>query len=268
MKAIRHLLVLLSAPLLSLGAQVPWTPPISVQWELVDIGIRGDSINGVGLMAIPTLDTKQAREAATRTHLSLSAVGIRRFLPTARALVDSAANLPQEPKRRQLGVRLDGDSAGSGLFFGVDAKEPIATRIFVQFRDSLRNQRWAVVTSPNDARELLAALAATLRNPVIPRRDSLPSPDTTHCKVQIPRVKRSPALKTPPGTTAGGRVVLQFVIDSAGVPLDSTVQVMLTTGPEYTAAVQQGFGTLRYTPAKCGRTSIPLLVQQSFMLNR
>ena len=66
-----------------------------------------------------------------------------------------------------------------------------------------------------------------------------------------------------------GRVVLRFTIDTAGVPVDSTVHIMRqSSGPRFTSAVRKVFPVLRYAPAICGMAPASMVVQQTLLFRR
>jgi hypothetical protein len=71
-------------------------------------------------------------------------------------------------------------------------------------------------------------------------------------------------LPDPRAAHGNGRVVLRFVIDSMGVPADSTVRVMQTPGPAFTAAVRRAFPSLRFQPAWCSGGPVAMDVQYAF----
>lgn len=72
-------------------------------------------------------------------------------------------------------------------------------------------------------------------------------------------------LPDPKAAHGNGRVVLRFVIDSSGVPEDSTVRLMQTSGPAFTAEVRRVFPSLRYQPAWCRGGPVAMDVQYTFV---
>lgn len=72
-------------------------------------------------------------------------------------------------------------------------------------------------------------------------------------------------LPDPRAAHGNGRVVLRFVVDSLGVPVDSTIRVMQTSGLAFTAAVRRTFSSLRYQPAWCRAGPVAMDVQHTFV---
>lgn len=82
--------------------------------------------------------------------------------------------------------------------------------------------------------------------------------------------KRRPSLSygelpDPAAAHGNGRVVLRFVVDSTGEPVDSTVRVVQTSGPAFTAEVRRVFSSLGYQPAWCGAGPVAMDVQYTFV---
>jgi hypothetical protein len=102
---------------------------------------------------------------------------------------------------------------------------------------------WTVPTTPFDGGALPESLLSCTKNRPALIYGELPDPASAH---------------------GNGRVVLRFVIDSTGVPVDSTVRVMLTPGPAFIAAVRRVFPTLRFQPAWCGGRPVAMDVQYTF----
>jgi hypothetical protein len=110
-----------------------------------------------------------------------------------------------------------------------------------------------------------APWSAPLRGaaPEVPPAPAVPS----SCARFLPRFSRG---EWPDAAVArgAGQVVLRFVIDSTGVPVDSTVRVIQTSGPRFTAEVHRVFSSLRFDPAWCGAGPAAVDVQQLFLFVR
>jgi hypothetical protein len=103
---------------------------------------------------------------------------------------------------------------------------------------------WTALNEPVDLQALPGELSAcSARHPSLSYGE-LPDPKAAH---------------------GNGRVVLRFVIDSMGVPVDSTVRVMQTPGPVFTAVVRRAFPSLRYQAAWCGGGPVAMDVQYTFV---
>ena len=62
----------------------------------------------------------------------------------------------------------------------------------------------------------------------------------------------------------GGRVIVEFVVDIAGMPDMTTFGAVLSTHPPFTEAVRVAVGSARFTPAWLGGRRVRQLVQLSF----
>lgn len=94
-------------------------------------------------------------------------------------------------------------------------------------------------------------------------RYALPG-ELTACSSRHPSLSYG-ELPDPRAAHGNGSVVLRFVIDSTGVPVDSTVRIVQTSGLAFTAAVRRAFPTLRFQPAWCGAGPVAMDVQYTFV---
>lgn len=79
------------------------------------------------------------------------------------------------------------------------------------------------------------------------------------------RGRRAP--KYPPALRARGvegTVVAQFVVDSAGRPVDGTFAVLGAADPAFVAAVRAYVPTMRYQPARVGGIAVRQVVHEPF----
>lgn len=73
---------------------------------------------------------------------------------------------------------------------------------------------------------------------------------------------RDSTLTTVPYAENGSlRDLVQFVVDTAGVPVLRTLHVLLSRNPEVIADVRRTLEQWRYTPARLGRCPVRQLVQ-------
>lgn len=249
-------------------AQAPWTPPIGVAWPLADIALGGDTLNGIHLVAMPAPGAKEGRKQNKWIEFGLSARTIRVWLPAARRLVDRAPSAVREIDTRPTGVRLPGDSIGTALLLGMDPTQPIASRLFLQLVDSVQKRSWSVRSTPAEMAQLLAAFDSVLLTPAHERPVQPRDPTEPPCEAEVPKLKKRPPMTVPTDRPGGGRVILQFVVDTNGVPDDSTVRILLTSGPSYTAVARQALAVARYSPGQCETKKLRVLVQQGFYLER
>lgn len=251
----------------ALVGQAAWTPPASVQWPLLDFGIRGDSANGVSLLAIPNLSSQQAYDEHRYPPVHVSAAVLHTWLPIARRFADSGAALARNEHAKAFGVSLRDSSSHYGLLLGVDPTRPIATRIFFEIDDNFGVRIWSAAGGVENALALLVTLDSVVAVPGTYRAAVIDSTART-CIGAVPAAlpRKLPTLKRPSNAGAGGRVVLRFTLDTSGVPIDSTVTVLLTSGPQFTASVRRMFSTVHYQPARCANRPAPVLVEEGFLM--
>lgn len=252
----------------ALAGQTAWAPPASVKWPLLDFGIRGDSANGVSLLAIPNLSSQQAYEEHRYPPIHVSTAVLRTWLPIARRFVDSGAALARNNRAQSFGVSLRDSGSHYGLLLGVDPARPITTRIFFAVDDNFGIRIWSAAGGVENALALLATLDSVAALPGPFRAIVIDSTART-CQGAVPAAvpRKVPSLKAPSDAGPGGRVVLRFVIDTNGFPVDSTVNVLLTSGPQFTASVRRLFSTVRYQPARCASGPIPVLAEEGFVMH-
>jgi hypothetical protein len=129
-----------------------------------------------------------------------------------------------------------------------------------------RGQRPYMVPLPVEivGREWPVMTQAPWTAPITPLDQYVPPGDLPSCTRYRPNLSYG-ELPDPAAAHGNGRVVLRFVVDSGGVPVDSTVRVMQSSGPAFTAAVRRVFPSLRYQPAWCGSGPVALDVQYTFL---
>ena len=248
-------------------AQQAWQPPASVPWPLLDIAVRGDAANGVILMAIPNAAAVQGFESIARSRVDVSIQELRRWLPSARSVVDSAAQLPRQAKRPPFGVTLSDSRKRYAIVLGVDpANKPDGVAI-LQLQDTSGAAQWSAPGSLANARVLLWTLDSVAAVPGTFEPEFRSPANSPGCHGTPASLTTMPRLHTPPGSGWGGRVVLRFVVDAAGLPVDFTVRILLTSGPQFTAEVHARFAALRYRPAQCEGRPVPVVVEQVFFMH-
>jgi hypothetical protein len=88
--------------------------------------------------------------------------------------------------------------------------------------------------------------------------------ELTACSARHPSLSYG-ELPDPRAAHGDGSVVLRFVIDSMGAPVDSTVRIVRTSGPAFTAVVRRAFPSLRFQPAWCSGGPVAMDVQYTFV---
>jgi len=126
--------------------------------------------------------------------------------------------------------------------FGRRAAHPGAFPVEIIGREwpAMTQAPWAAPTAAVDGGGLANSLPSCAKNRPALIYGELPDPASAH---------------------GNGRVVLRFVIDSTGVPADSTVRILQTSGPAFTAAVRRAFPSLRFQPAWCSGGPVAMDVQ-------
>ena len=97
---------------------------------------------------------------------------------------------------------------------------------------------------------------APLAHPAFEFQVDLPAkaiPDSTH---PHPAADRFAAQKDD-----ADAVIVQFVVDTAGVPLQASLKVLKAPSSQVTDSVKAAFPSWRFTPARQGNCFVPQLVQ-------
>ena len=249
------------------AGQAAWQPPATVRWPLLDIGIQGDAANGVILMAIPNAAAVQGFESVARSRVDVSIQELRRWLPTARLVLDSAVRLPPLARVAPWGVTLRDAHQRYAFLLGVDPSRKADRVAILQLQDTTSVWQWSAPGPLTSARALLGTLDSVAAVPGTATPEFRSPMDSPGCDGTPAALIAMPRLHTPPRSGWGGRVVLRFMIDSAGIPLDSTVRVLLTSGPQFTTEVHRVFSDLRYRAARCRNGPVPVVVEQAFLLH-
>ena len=64
---------------------------------------------------------------------------------------------------------------------------------------------------------------------------------------------------------AGGQVIVQYVVDTTGLPILSTFKVIESSHADFTTSVREALGGMRFSPAMVGGHKVKQLLQQPFV---
>jgi hypothetical protein len=247
-----------------LAAQSPWVEPISAPWPLADLAFQAAADGSITLLAYPNPITAQSDTAETYLTLALAPVTVRAWLTRARFFVDSVLKGPPRDIHDPVaGISLPTDAGAGRITLAHQPNTRPTSRFMLLIAPPPPAHSWSVQGGEQAARRLLAALdqALSLPSAVTLTTDSVRS----ECdSVGQPAIHRRPRMNLPTQKRLGGRIVLQFVVDTMGHPDTTTVRVLLSSGPEYTKEVRRELPALVYTPALCNGHPVRLLVQQGF----
>jgi hypothetical protein len=248
----------------SLVAQSPWLEPISAPWPLADLAFQAASDGSITLLAYPNPITAQSDTAETYLTLALAPVTVRAWLPRARFFVDSVLKGPPRDVHAPVaGISLPTDGGAGRITLAHQPNTRPTSRFMLLIVPPPPAHAWSVQGGESTARRLLAALDSALQLPSV----AAWAPDSVASDCDSagpPQVSQRPRMDLPTRKRLGGRIVLQFVVDTLGQPDTSTVRVLLTSGPEYTRQVRRELSTLRYTPGFCNGRPMRVLIRQGF----
>ncbi|HET9454813.1 MAG TPA: TonB family protein [Gemmatimonadaceae bacterium] len=107
--------------------------------------------------------------------------------------------------------------------------------------------------------------------PTAPQPAAQANPEQTYFEFQVekpatPRATNAPPVYPPELRAAGveGEAIVQFVVDTAGVPEMASFRVLRSTHSEFTKAAHAHVSTARYNPAMLRGRKVRQLVQQPF----
>jgi hypothetical protein len=245
-------------------AQAPWLEPIAAPWPLADLALSRRADGTISLIAYPNPITVQSDTSETFLSFTIAPQLLRAWLPRARQFLDSVLLGPRDLLDEAAGLGLPTNDGTGRVTFAHDPRGRPTSRFLLVLAPPAPRHGWTVRGSGDIARRFLDALDSALVDEPpadTPNGDSLAPPT---CPIEPPRMTTPPKLTSPTGKRLGGRVVTEFVVDTAGVPDPVTVRVLLSSGPVYTSELQRHFAELRYSPAVCDGQPVRLLVQQGF----
>lgn len=245
------------------AAQAPWAEPVSSGWPLADFAFQVAPDSSITLLAYPNPITAQADTADTYLTLSLDPAILRAWLPRARRFLDSVLTAPRDINDVAVGLPVSTDHGAGKITLAHQPNARPHSRFLLLLAPPPPAHGWAAQGGEGEARRMLAALEEALALP--PPAPVGQGPSGLSCGAgDLPRVARRPRVTFPSRSRLGGRVVLQFVVDSAGIPDTTSVRVLLSSSPEYLRQLRRDLADLRYQPALCDGHPVAMTVQQGF----
>lgn len=245
------------------AAQASWAEPVSSAWPLADFAFQVAPDSVVTLLAYPSPITAQADTADTYLTLAIDPGAARAWLPRARRFVDSVLTSPRDINDAAVGISFATDRGTGKITLAHQPNARPHSRFLLLLAPPAPGHGWAAQGGEGEARRLLAALEEALALPA--PAPGAHDPQISDCDgAALPQVTRHPRITFPTRSRLGARVVLQFVVDSAGVPDTSTVRVLLSSGPEYLRQLRRDLPDLRYQPGSCDGHPVAVTVQQGF----
>jgi hypothetical protein len=245
-------------------AQDPWPEPISAPWPLADLALQPGGDGAILLLAYPNPITAQSDTADTYLTLNLAPVQLRAWVPRARQFVDSVLKGPRDINDQPAGLTLPTDAGTGRLTLAHQPNTRPTSRFLLVIIPPPPGHGWSVRGGEETARRFLAALdSALVRGSMMTPPDPLALPENC-TDMAMPTVTQRPRMTLPTLKRLGGRVVLEFVVDTSGTPMPASVRVLLSSGPEYTREAQREFSTLHYAPGQCNGHPVRVSVRQGF----
>ena len=241
--------------------------PRRVALPLVDLVVYPDSQFGVTLLASPNLNSAQGERKTQVARLALAPEDVEAWVVQAAQFLTDAPTLAQTATSLPLYIAIRGDRGTSGLTLAYTPSARKAERFYLVVHDADRSAPpWRVSVEPKHLTRLLAALDSAHRVAVL---QPLAGPGdggraALTCELdQIPRLVKQSSLRSP-SDLREGRVWTQFIIDTTGAVDISSLQVLLSDGPEFESEVRRALPGIRYTPGILRSQAVPTLAFQSF----
>lgn len=259
------LALLVSLALLPPGAaaQGPWTEPVSAPWPLADIALHRTVDGNIRVLALPNPITAQSDSHDTYLDLQFDSAAVAAWVPRARRFVDSVLRGPRDINDAPAGLSLPVADGTGKLTLAHQPNARPTSRFLLVIDPPAPARGWSVQGGTDAARRLLAALGTVLTHESPVALDMF-LPSDPACRVATRGLVRSPRMNLPTQKRLGGRVLLEFVVNAEGLPIEESVRVLLSSGKEYTREVRRYLPQLRYAPGLCGGVPVPVLVQQGF----
>jgi len=242
-------------------AQTPWAEPISAPWPLADLAFQAGPDGAIRLLAYPNPITAQSDTADTYLTLAIAPTQLREWLPSAHRFVDSVLRGPRDIHDPPAGLSLPTDAGAGRLTLAHQPNTRPTSRFLLVLSPAAPAHGWSVQGGESTAKQLLAAMDSALQlqlaTPIV--AGAVPVLCT---ESGMPSVTQRPRMNLPTQKRLGGRVVLEFVVDSTGLPDTTSVHVLLSSGPEYTREARRALSTVRYAPGICDGRPVRTLVRQ------
>jgi Gram-negative bacterial TonB protein C-terminal len=227
----------------------------------VDIGILGDSIHGVSVVAAPSILTSQGRKTAKLTWVRFDPERLIHWLNTADAYLrapvqtNEAEGIRWAPRLANVG--------GTGWL-------TVGRRIRKQRLD---RRRYAVIANPEygwqfelSEAELQAFLNLMLEGAAVSRLKPIELVGNDGLALACDKIDRPVEIQYQPSPVAlpgaQGRVVTQFVVDATGRPEMDTFVAVFASPPFLEPVARQVIAESRFTPGILHHRPVRVLVQQ------
>ncbi len=263
---VRLLLLLALLPVATARAQSSWAEPISAPWPLADLAFQPRSSSAITLLAYPNPITAQSDTADTYLTLSIASAQLREWLPLARHFVDSVMKgPPRDIHAPPAGLSLPTDAGAGRLTLAHQPNTRPTSRFLLVLAPAPPAHGWSVQGGESTARRLLAAMDSAVQRQLATPVSDVPASAPDECtEYGVPVVNQRPRMNLPTQKRLGGRVVLDFVVDTSGLVDTNTVSVLLSSGPEYIREIRRELPTIRYAPGVCNGKAIRVFVRQGF----
>lgn len=263
MRASFTLLVSLSLLPPGAAAQGPWTEPVSAPWPLADIAMHRTVEGNIRVLALPNPITAQSDSSDTYLDFQLDPAVVAAWVPRARRFVDSVLRGPRDINDSPAGLSLPVASETGKVTLAHQPNARPTARFLLVFGPAPPARGWSVQGGTDAARRLIAALETVLTHESPMALDTF-LPRDPACRVSALGLVQSPRMNLPTQKRLGGRVLLEFVVNADGLPIEESVHVLLSSGKEYTREVRRYLPQMRYAPGLCGGVPVPVPVQQGF----
>lgn len=229
--------------------------PAMLAWPQLEVTIHRDSLDLVRIGARMTTGNRATEDVEPR-WIQIRTTDLRTWTEAVRRTADSVEKLPRVRESAPQGHVVPGLMGREGLALAFDLARKPDERFFLQLHDDTGVPYWTRYAGPKQVRALLTTLDSMSRLPARPAR-----PATPPCGTAIVLPARKDLFFLNMRET--GMISISFVIDTAGVPVDSTFAVDFVTGMknlEPAVKVVKAMTGLRYSPALCGTRPIPYLM--------
>lgn len=239
-----------------------------VRWPLIDFLVASDSAAGMHLLAAASMLTEQGADSHLN-EMGFDPVLVRQWVALVLPHLDSTDRAPKPAHVEVVGLPLPTLDATGAVTVGYDPAEPSGQRFFLFWGDSATHTRWRALATVKNIRDLLDAIDAMaaisrVRSDTAAHRDSWALRPIVQ---ERPMLLTHPNLVYPPEAQRygiEGRVWLEVVIDTLGVPEMATVRVLFSDDSSFSRAALMNLAGSRFRPGRAGGAAVRLWIRIPF----
>jgi hypothetical protein len=232
-----------------------------VPLDLLDMTLVADTVFGTSIVAAPSVRSRQGVGEAHLISLDLVPDSLVSWLNVAAAYLRSPARAGAADGIRWAPPLRDRRGDGE-ISLGREIRKGRLRTAHLAIGDSIF--QWSVTLDSARAERLLRDLLEVASRSRLLPRDSVRSPDSADVCLAPEEPLDVVFQPTPKYPGWQGRAIVQFVVDTEGVPEMSTFRVLLATHQRHGELARQAIADSRFRPARLCGAPVRTTVHQGF----